>query len=162
MQPYDWEQVRAIYLEGIASGNATFETAAPSWEKWDTGHVAAPRLVARMDAGAPCPVIGWAALSTVSERCVYAGVVDDSVYVAASMRGQGVGWALLSALCLAAETAGLWTIQAGIFPENSASVRLHEGCGFRVVGRRERLGQLNGVWRDVMLLERRSRVPGLN
>jgi phosphinothricin acetyltransferase len=161
MQPGDWEQVRAIYLEGVATGTATFETTAPSWEKWDGGHLAIPRLVARNDDGAGS-VAGWAALSVVSGRCVYAGVVDESVYVAAAARGQGVGRALLSALCEAAEAAGLWTMQAGIFPENTASLRLHEACGFRVVGRREKLGQLNGVWRDVMLLERRSRVAGLS
>jgi L-amino acid N-acyltransferase YncA len=162
MRPEDWDEVQAIYLEGIATGTATFETAAPSWEKWDDGHLATPRLVARNGDVAQSRVLGWAALSPVSGRCVYAGVVDESVYVAADTRGQGVGRALLTALCEAAEAAALWTIQAGIFPENAASLRLHEACGFRVVGRREKLGQLGGVWRDVMLLERRSRVPDLN
>jgi phosphinothricin acetyltransferase len=162
MLPGDWEQVRAIYLEGIATGTATFETAAPSWEKWDGGHLATPRLVAKSSDFAQSRVLGWAALSPVSGRCVYAGVVDESVYVPAAARGQGVGRALLSALCEAAEAAGLWTLQAGIFPENTASLRLHEACGFRVVGRREKLGQLDGVWRDVMLLERRSRAPDLS
>jgi phosphinothricin acetyltransferase len=161
MQPGDWEQVREIYLEGIATGTATFETAAPSWEKWDSGHLAAPRLVARHGNGTQS-VAGWAALSAVSGRCVYAGVVDESIYVAAAVRGQGVGRLLLTALCQATEAAGLWTMQAGIFPENIASLRLHEACGFRVVGRREKLGQLDGVWRDVILLERRSRVAGLS
>jgi L-amino acid N-acyltransferase YncA len=162
MQPEDWEQVRAIYLEGIATGTATFETEAPSWEKWDAGHLASPRLVARAEDGTKGPILGWASLSTVSGRCVYAGVVDESIYVAAAARGHGVGRALLSALCAGAEAAGLWTMQAGIFPENTASLRLHEACGFRVVGRRERMGKLAGVWRDVMLLERRSTVVGLS
>ncbi|MEJ0044952.1 MAG: N-acetyltransferase family protein [Rhodospirillales bacterium] len=152
----DWERVRAIYLEGIAGGNATFETEAPSWEKWDAGHLAAPRLVARAQAG----VLGWAALSKVSGRCVYAGVADESIYVDAAARGQGVGKALLTRLCDEADRAGLWTLQAGIFPENVASVRLHEACGFRVVGRRERIGKHGTVWRDVLFLERRSRVAG--
>jgi phosphinothricin acetyltransferase len=156
MQPRDWEQVRAIYLEGIATGNATFETEAPSWEKWDGGHLQSPRLVTRHGSGATGPVIGWAALSGVSSRCVYAGVADESVYVAAAARGQGVGGILLATLCKAAEAAGIWTLQAGIFPENAASLRLHEACGFRVVGCREKLGRHHGVWRDVLMLERRS------
>jgi L-amino acid N-acyltransferase YncA len=156
MQPGDWEQVRAIYLEGIATGNATFETEAPSWEKWDGAHVPAPRLVARHGRDATSAVIGWAALSAVSSRCVYAGVADESVYVAAAARGQGVGRILLATLCQAAEAAGIWTIQAGIFPENVGSLRLHEACGFRVIGRREKLGRHHGVWRDVLMLERRS------
>jgi phosphinothricin acetyltransferase len=160
MHPGDWEQVRAIYLEGIATGTATFESEAPPWEKWDAGHLAAPRLVARAENNGP--ILGWASLSVVSGRCVYAGVVDESVYVAAAARGQGVGRVLLSALCEQAEQAGLWTMQAGIFPENAASLRLHESCGFRVVGRREKLGKLAGVWRDVMLLERRSGVAGVS
>ena len=162
MQPGDWERVRTIYLEGIATGTATFETAAPSWEAWDAAHLATPRLVARLAEGETDVVAGWAALSAASGRCVYAGVADDSIYVAAAARGLGVGRALLSALCEAAEDAGVWTIQAGIFPENAASLRLHQTCGFRLVGRREKLGRLYGIWRDVMMLERRSRVPALN
>ena len=158
----DWEAVRAIYLEGIATGVATFETGVPSWEQWDAGRLPSPRLAARQAAGdgGDGRVLGWAALSGVSDRCVYAGVAEVSVYVAAAARGRGVGRALLAALCGAAESAGLWTLQAGIFPENTASMKLHESCGFRVVGHRERLGKLAGTWRDVMLLERRSKVAG--
>ena len=156
MQAGDWAAVRAIYRQGIATGNATFETDAPAWEEWDASHRRDCRLVAR--AGGQ--VVGWAALSPVSGRCVYAGVADESVYVAASARGQGVGKALLRALVLASEHAGVWTLQGGIFPENAASIALHEACGFRRVGVRERIGQMNGVWRDVVLLERRSEVVG--
>jgi L-amino acid N-acyltransferase YncA len=157
MRTEDWEQVLAIYLEGIATGNATFETEAPSWEKWNTGHLAAPRLVGRAADGR---VLGWAALSQVSSRRVYAGVVDESIYVAAAARGQRLGAALLNRLCDEAERAGMWTIQASIFPENAASLRVHEACGFRVVGRREKIGKLGAHWRDTVLLERRSRVAG--
>ena len=161
LQAADWDAVRAIYLEGIVTGLATFETDAPSWERWDAGKLAAPRLAARELAGGRAGrLLGWAVLSAVSDRCVYAGVAEVSVYVAATARGQGVGRSLLGALCAVAERAGLWTLQAGIFPENAASMKLHESCGFRVVGRREKLGKLGGVWRDVMLLERRSRVAG--
>jgi L-amino acid N-acyltransferase YncA len=152
----DWEAVRAIFLEGIASGNATFETAAPTWEKWDSAHLAFGRLVARSQDS----VLGWAALSPVSSRCVYAGVAEVSIYVAAHCRGQGIGKALLQALIDEAEQHGIWTLQAGVFPENPASVALTRQCGFREVGRREKLGKLAGVWRDVLLLERRSRIVG--
>ena len=155
MSPGDWPQVRAIYAEGIATGNATFETDAPTWEAWDAAHVEEARLVARDASGA---LLGWAALTPVSGRCVYAGVGDLSVYVAAAARGRGVGRLLLQALIDASERAGLWTLQAGVFPENEASLALHRACGFREVGRRERIGKLNGVWRDVVLLERRSGV----
>jgi L-amino acid N-acyltransferase YncA len=148
----DWSQVCQIYLEGIATGHATFETEAPSWSDWDRGHLAAGRLVAR----AAGTIAGWAALSAVSERCVYAGVAETSVYVADRYRGRGVGRALLAALLPLAENQGIWTLQAGIFPENLGSLRLHEALGFRVVGRRERIGKLRGVWRDTLLLERRS------
>jgi len=156
MRTEDWEEVRGIYLEGIATGNATFETDAPSWERWDAAHVREPRLVARDDEG----LLGWASLSKVSERCVYAGVAEVSVYVAESARGRGVGRKLLEALIERSEAAGIWTLQAGIFPENIASIAIHRRCGFRVVGTRERLGQLAGRWRDVMLLERRSELKG--
>ena len=161
LEPADWDAVRDIYLEGIATGVATFETAAPSWEKWNAGRLASPRLAAR-DLAAGGRLVGWAALSAVSDRCVYAGVAEVSVYVAATARGRGVGRALLGALCDAADRAGVWTLQAGNFPENTASMRLHAACGFRVVGRREKLGRLAGAWRDVMLLERRSRVAGVD
>lgn len=157
MQPEDWPVVRAIYLEGIATGNATFETDAPDWETWDRAHRPDCRLVARRDG----QIVGWAALSPVSSRCVYAGVAENSIYIAEAARGRGIGKALLSALIEASERAGIWTLQTGIFPENSASVRLHESCGFRVMGYRERIGQMNGVWRNTLLLERRSQVVGL-
>ncbi|MBZ5544803.1 MAG: GNAT family N-acetyltransferase [Acidobacteriia bacterium] len=156
MRPGDWEQVRAIYLEGIATRNATFETGAPSWEKWDAGHLADLRLVAR----AMNQVLGWAALSAVSGRCVYAGVAEVSVYVRARFTRQGIGRTLFEALIALSEQHGIWTLQAGIFPENVASLALCRKCGFREVGRRERLGKLDGVWRDVLLLERRSRIAG--
>jgi phosphinothricin acetyltransferase len=155
--PADWPVVRAIYEEGIATGQATFETAAPEWPAWDAAHRADCRLVARQGG----QIIGWAALSPVSSRCVYEGVAEVSVYIAATARRQGAGRALLAALIEASETAGIWTLQAGIFPENEASVALHQSCGFRVVGRRERLGRHHGVWRDALLLERRSSRVGV-
>jgi L-amino acid N-acyltransferase YncA len=152
MRASDWPTVRAIYVAGIASGNATFETEAPDWRVFDDGHIGDLSLVA-VDGD---KVIGWAAASPVSDRCAYSGVVENSVYVDPDYQGRGVGRLLLAALIAASEAAGNWTIQTGIFPENTASLALHEACGFRVVGRRERLGQLDGRWRDVMLLERRS------
>jgi L-amino acid N-acyltransferase YncA len=148
----DWLHVRSIYLEGIATGNATFETDAPDWDIWDRNHLSFGRLVARDGKS----VAGWAALSPVSSRCVYAGVGETSVYVTKSARGHGVGRLLLASLIDEAERNGIWTLQAGVFPENVSSIALHKTCGFREVGRRERLGKLNGVWRDVVLLERRS------
>ena len=158
-----WPQVQAIYAEGIATGHATFTTELPTWEDWDASHLAAARLVAVAPTNGPgtANVLGWAALSPVSGRCVYAGVAEVSVYIAASARGQGVGRALLAALVAAAETEGIWTLQASIFPENTASLALHERHGFRVVGHRERIGQLHGQWRDTLLLERRSSVVGI-
>lgn len=158
MLPDDWEDVRSIYLEGIATGNATFETEAPSWERWDAGHLAEPRLVARDDDG----VMGWGALSPVSGRCVYAGVAEVSIYVGGRCRGMGVGRKLLDELVRTSEEKGIWTLQAGIFPENEASLALHRRCGFREIGRRERIGCMNGRWRDVVLLERRSSVTGVD
>jgi phosphinothricin acetyltransferase len=156
MTDEDWSAVRAIFQEGIESGHATFETRVPEWPAWDAGHL----RVARVVASDGQRVVGWAALSPVSRRNVYAGVVEVSLYVGASARGQGVGKALLTRLIELSEEAGLWTLQAGIFPENLASLALHRSCGFRQVGRRERLGQVNGVWRDVILLERRSQTVG--
>jgi len=153
----DWPWVRAIYLEGIATGHATFEREAPAWDRWDAGHVAACRLAARVD-GVPA---GWAALSRVSARPVYAGVAEVSVYVAASARGAGVGGALLAALAEESERRGFWTLQAAIFPENAASLAIHRKAGFRQVGVRERLGAMDGRWRDVLLLERRSGTTGV-
>lgn len=166
----DWEQVRLIYLEGIATGNATFEQSAPTWEKWDAGHLRNCRLVARSgddlggidDGGSNRDVAGWAALSPVSSRCVYQGVAEVSIYVGEKRRGIGIGRALLFALTKLSEADGIWTLQAGILAENEASINLHLGCGFRIVGRRERLGKLKGEWRDVILLERRSRIAGVD
>jgi phosphinothricin acetyltransferase len=159
MRPGDWPAVRAIYEAGIATGNATFETAAPAWESWDQAHLERPRLVARRSAGGP--ILGWAAVVPVSGRCVYAGVGDLSIYIAPEGRGSGVGRALLAALVRESEAAGLWTLQAGVFPENIASLALHRALGFRDVGVREKIGRMNGRWRDVLLLERRSRAAGV-
>ncbi len=156
MTAADWDAVRSIYEEGIATRNATFETSAPDWAKWDAGHLVACRMVAR----AANEVLGWAALSPVSARKVYAGVADLSVYVAERARGRKVGSRLLSELVAASEDAGIWTLQAGIFPENTASIALHKRHGFRVVGTRERIGCMNGRWRDVVLMERRSKLVG--
>jgi len=158
MKISDWDQVAAIYAEGITTGHATFETTVPDWPEWDAARLPTCRLVAREKGR----VLGWAALSPVSSRAVYRGVAEVSVYVAASARGKGVGRALLEALVAASEQNGLWTLQAGIFPENEASVVLHQQCGFRVVGQRERIGRMDGCWRDVLLLERRSEVAGLD
>ena len=152
--PGDWDDVARIYADGIAFGVATFETEVPTWEAWDRAHLAGHRLLARDGRRAA----GWAALTPVSARPVYAGVAEVSVYVGAEARGRGVGTALLAALVDSSEAGGVWTLEAGILPENEASVRMHERCGFRVVGRRERLGRMRGVWRDVLLLERRSAV----
>ena len=156
MRVADWPRVSDIYLEGIATGHATFETDAPSWERWDAAHLAFARLTAHRED----EIVGWAALSPVSNRCVYGGVAEVSVYVSSESRGAGVGRALLRALIEESERNGIWTLQAGIFPENSASIALHLACGFREVGRRERVGKLNGIWRDTILLERRSQTIG--
>jgi len=164
MTPRDWLGVREIYSEGIATGNATFETELPDWPKWDASHRQDCRLVAREeeteDSASP-RLLGWAALSPVSSRSVYVGVAEVSVYVATEARGQGIGKALLQKLIEESESAGIWMLQAGIFPENSASISLHKSLGFREVGVRRRIGRLNGIWRDVLLLERRSSVAGL-
>ena len=153
MTPEDWEAVRAIYRDGIATGQATFETEAPTWIDWNRAHLPAPRLVAISSAS----IVGWAALSPVSARAVYAGVAEVSVYVSATMRGHGVGRLLLERLIEESQANGIWTLQASIFPENAASVSLHRACGFREVGTRERIAKMNGVWRDTLLLERRSK-----
>jgi L-amino acid N-acyltransferase YncA/predicted O-methyltransferase YrrM len=153
MEPEDWPAVRTIYEAGIASGNATFETTAPAWDDWDRNHLADHRLVATDGDGR---VVGWAALSPVSDRCAYVGVAENSVYVDPEHQRRGIGSLLLHALITQAEDAGFWTIQTGIFPENTASLTVHQRAGFRVVGRRERIGQLAGVWRDTIFLERRS------
>lgn len=158
MNPGDWEQVRSIILEGIATGHTTFETDAPSWEKWDEGHLQIARLVARNGD----EVLGWAALSPVSKRECYRGVAELSVSIKEGRRGQGIGHALLEALIEESEKNEIWTLQAAIFPENTASVKLHLRCGFREVGRRERIGKLNGLWRDTLLFERRSKIAGVD
>ena len=158
MLPADWPAVREIYLEGVATRQATFETDAPSWEAWDASHCIFARLVARQGESA----LGWAALSPVSARQAYAGVAEVSVYVAASQRGLGVGRQLLEAVIAASEANGIWSLQAVMFPENAGSVALHRRCGFREVGRRSRIGRLDGVWRDTILLERRSQRIGIN
>jgi L-amino acid N-acyltransferase YncA len=157
MADTDWPEVRRIYLEGISTGNATFEVEAPSWDRWDAVHLRDCRLVA-CDGAA---VLGWAVLSRVSARRVYAGVMEVSVYVSESARGNGVGKALMTALIEASERAGIWTLQAGIFPENVASIKLHKSCGFREIGRRERVGKMGDRWRDVVLMERRSKDVGV-
>ena len=155
LRPYDWPAVREIYEEGIRGGNATFETETPSWEEWDAAH---PRL--RLVAERDGKVAGWAALSPASTRRCYRGVGEVSVYVGDDARGAGVGRALLDELVARSEQAGYWTLTAGVFPENEASLRLHRACGFREVGVRERIGETGGLWRDVVLLERRSRNVG--
>jgi phosphinothricin acetyltransferase len=155
LRPDDWPAVRGIYEEGIRGGDATFETETPSWKRWDAAH---PEL--RLVAERVGVVAGWAALSPASARRCYRGVGEVSVYVAERVRGEGLGRALLAELVERSEQAGCWTLTAGVFPENEASVRLHEACGFRQVGVRERLGEAGGVWRDVVLLERRSTLVG--
>jgi phosphinothricin acetyltransferase len=157
MTAADWPEVSAIYEAGIATGDATFETAAPTYEAWDRSHLEDHRLVARSADG---DIVGWAALSPVSDRCVYGGVAENSIYIHHDARGRGVGRVLLDRLISSSEGAGIWTLQTGIFPENVASLALHQRCGFRIIGTRQRIGQLDGVWRDTLLLERRSTVVG--
>lgn len=156
MQASDWDAVREIYLEGIATRNATFQTDAPSWEQWDASHLQACLLVAERDG----EILGWAVLAAISSRPVYRGVAEVSVYIAARARAQGVGRALMQELVAQSERAGFWTLQAGIFPENHGSVALHLGAGFREVGRREKMGRLGDSWRDVLLFERRRSSNG--
>jgi phosphinothricin acetyltransferase len=151
-RPDDWPRIADIYAAGIATRNATFETEVPSFEEWDAAHLAEHRFVA---TGGD-QVIGWVALTGYSDRCCYSGVADLSVYVDPTAQGRGVGRALVEHLVADTEGSGIWTLQAGVFPENAASLALHRSCGFRVVGTRERIGELDGVWRDVVLLERRS------
>ena len=157
MQPEDWHAVRIIYQQGIDTGQATFETAVPSWTAWDAGKRPDCRLIAQ-DAE---NIVGWAALSPTSRRAVYAGVAEVSVYVLAQARGRGVGRALMQALISAAEHAGIWTLQSSVFPENEATIALHKNAGFRIVGIRERIAQQHGLWRDTVILERRSRTAGV-
>lgn len=159
MVPGDWPAVAEIYRQGIESGNATFETDVPEWESWDAARSPECRIVAAVDEA----VVGFGGLSPVSRRCVYAGVREVMIYVAASARGRGVGAKLLLELVRQTESLGLWTLQAGIFPENQASIRIFEKAGFRVLGTHERLGRFHdGRWRDVVLMERRSSVAGLD
>jgi len=153
----DWERVRAIYLEGLDTGQASFETDAPSWEAWDAAHLAHSRLAAR-DEGR---VVGWAALTPMSKRRCYAGVAEVSIYVAAAARGRGLGRRLLAELVASSERHGIWTLFGSTFPENVASLRAQAACGFRVMGRRERIAQHHGIWRDTVITERRSAIVGV-
>lgn len=161
MKQEDWAEVRRIYWEGINTGHATFEADVPGWEEWDARHLREPRLVAIVNKD----IAGWAALSPASARKVYAGVAEVSIYIGKEYRGQGIGSALLAALIAASEKQGIWTLQAGIFPENQASINLHLKHGFQILGRRKKIGrmtfgELSGVWRDVILMERRSNLVG--
>jgi phosphinothricin acetyltransferase len=155
--PEHWPTVKTIYEQGIATGQATFQTDSPTWEQWNASHLPHSRLVALRDN----TVIGWAALTPVSDRCVYAGVAEVSVYIAPDHRGQKVGQNLLQALINSSEHHNLWTLQSGIFPENEASIHIHEKCGFRLVGYREKIGQQYGIWRNTVILERRSTIVGV-
>lgn len=152
LRPEDWDQVRQIYLDGLATGMASFEVEAPSWQRWDSGHLPHSRLVVRQED----KVIAWAALSPVSTRTCYAGVAEVSLYVAAGHRGQGIGKRLLQAVIESSEGHGIWTLCGATFAENTASIRLQQSCGFRIVGRRERIARHHGIWRDTILTERRS------
>lgn len=160
LETRDWEALREIYLEGLATGEATFERGAPTQAEWDAGHLSLGRIGAYSLPDRR--LIGWAALSSVSKRQAYVGVAEVSVYVSAVVRGSGFGRALLQALIQESETNGIWTLQASIFPENLASLRLHESLGFRTVGQRERISKLDGVWRTTVLMERRSKVVGID
>ena len=157
MKKDDWISVAEIYRQGIESGNATFQRDIPTWDEWDSGHIKTCRIVASIDN----EIAGWAALTPVSGRCVYAGVAEVSVYISNRFKGQKVGTRLLEKLIAESEKEGYWTLQAGIFPENKASLKIHENLGFREVGFREKIGKMNGIWRDTILLERRSRIVGI-
>lgn len=158
MLPDYWNEVSKIYKEGIETGMATFEESVPNWETWDSNHLKDCRLIAKIGE----EIAGWAALSAVSSRCVYGGVGEVSVYVAHKFRANNIGSELLEKLVQESEICGLWTIQSGIFPENIASIKLHEKVGFRKIGFRERIGKLDGIWKDNILLERRSKLVGIN
>ena len=158
MIPSDWDQVAEIYVQGLATGQATFETTVPSWELWDSGHLQIGRLVSASDR----MLAGWCALSPVSKRLAYLGVAEVSVYVGSDFRGLGIGKTLLASLITESESNGIWTLQASVFPENLASIEIHKRCGFRQIGFRERVAKLNGAWRNTVLLERRSQSVGLD
>ena len=157
MTTADWPAVRRIYADGIATGNATFETQAPDWDAWNRNHLPSCRLVARCNGA----VVAWAALSPVSSRACYAGVAEHSIYVDEAHRGLGIGKILLREFVKQTETAGFWTLQSSVFPENRASIAIHLACGFRILGRRKRIAMLDGVWRDTVIVERRSAVAGV-
>lgn len=154
----DWRSVEEIYKQGIETGNATFQHDTPTWAEWDKGHLQICRFVAVLDN----EIIGWAALSPVSSRCVYGGVAEVSIYISNKARGQKIGTSLLDYLIEESEKNNFWTLQSGIFPENRASIRLHESLGFRMIGYREKIGCMNGVWRDTVLMERRSTKVGID
>ena len=154
----DYPSVKKIYLEGIATGNATFQTDAPNWKDWDFSHLKHSRIIAEING----EIAGWAALSAVSGRCVYAGVAEVSVYINSKFRGKNLGTKILEKLIESSEENGIWTLTAGIFPENVSSVKIHEKNGFRIQGFREKIGKMNGVWRDTLLLEKRSKIIGIN
>ena len=158
MLPQHWEAVKTIYEEGIATGNATFQTTAPNWQEWDNAHIKTCRIIATEKD----EVLGWAALTSVSSRCVYAGVAEVSVYVAANARGKNIGTLLLKELVHQSDEVGYWTLQSGIFPENKASIYIHEKNGFRMVGYREKIGKMGNLWRDNISLERRSSKIGID
>ena len=157
MKYEDWKQVSEIYVEGIETGNATFETDVPSWELWISKHLPCCNIVARRGN----KILGWAAVSPTSSRNVYSGVTEVSIYVSKECKRTGVGLALLKELIELSENNGIWTLQAGIFLENKASINLHKKCGFRIVGIREKIGKMDGIWRDVVLMERRSKKVGI-
>lgn len=152
-----YSQVANIYLQGIATGNATFQTTTPSWNDWNNSHLQHSRIAAFRNN----QMIGWAALTAVSNRCVYTGVAEVSIYIATDFQGKGIGYQLLNQLILDSEQHGFWTLQSGIFPENLGSIKLHQKCGFRTIGYREKIGKMNGVWRDNIIMERRSKTVGL-
>lgn len=157
IEAHHYPEISRIYLEGIATGNATFQTIAPSWDDWDKSHLKECRIILVDDM----KIMGWAALTPVSSRCVYAGVSEVSVYVDALQRGKGIGKKLLKELIMQSEASGIWTLQSGIFPENKSSIRIHEECGFRIIGYREKIGNMKGIWRDNIIMERRSKVIGI-
>ncbi len=154
----DWTNVAEIYKQGIETGNATFQQEIPTWDDWNNGHIKSCRIISEINN----EIVGWAALTAISGRCVYAGVAEVSVYIANKYRGQKIGTKLLDKLIIESENEKLWTLQAGIFPENFASLKIHEELGFRKIGHREKIGKMNGIWRDTVLLERRSKLIGID